>query len=263
MQQQQHLFLQQCALARKSAEQTACSTQHYVAPCNIGCEPANTTHITLHILFQSVTPTHKCIFAPRWRAFPLLAADPAGSYPSPPVLNPSSVPTYEVKYGRSIFVNLTQHGLHSQGGKLSSELVAYPSHGTVELVWEYVLRGYNDIDTDAFLTGVRYTPTGGYTGPDEISFRLLDIWRWWRSVDVGTVRFAVKPAAAAPCNMASCRAGGLCAGTKCGGPANGGCPQVPVVGANACICDATQGFMPGPVVNVAVAAFYQPEQHCA
>ncbi|WIA16378.1 hypothetical protein OEZ85_013074 [Tetradesmus obliquus] len=190
-------------------------------------------------------------------------ADPAGSYPSPPVLNPSSIPTYELKYGRSIFINLTQHGLHPQGRKLSSELVAYPSHGTVELVWEYVLRGYNDIDTDAFLTGVRYTPTGGYTGPDEISFRLLDIWRWWRSVDVGTVRFAVKPAAAAPCNMASCRAGGLCAGTKCGGPANGGCPQVPVVGANACICDATQGFMPGPVVNVAVAAFYQPEQHCA
>jgi hypothetical protein len=50
---------------------------------------------------------------------------------------------------------------------------------------------------------------------------------------------------------------------KCGGPASGGCPAAPVVGSNACICDAAQGFRPGPFVNPSVAKFYQPVQHCA
>jgi hypothetical protein len=60
------------------------------------------------------------------------AADPAGSYPRPPVLNLSSLPTtYELTYDRSIFINLTQYGYHAQARKLSSILVDYPAHGTV------------------------------------------------------------------------------------------------------------------------------------
>jgi hypothetical protein len=179
-----------------------------------------------------------------------------------PTLNPSRIPAYEVTYGDTIFINFTQHGTHPQGRKLSSEIVNFPAHGTVKLHWEEVLRGYNNIDTDSFLTGVHYTPTGGYTGPDSLTFRVLDIWRNLVSPELGTVNIIVKPAAAAPCSVISCRAGGLCDAQKCGGPASGGCPASPVVGSNACICDAAQGFRPGPVIDASVARFYQPVQRC-
>jgi hypothetical protein len=194
----------------------------------------------------------------------LYAGNSASKFPRAPVLNPLSIPTFEVPYGQSIFINFTKFGYHPNGRNLSSMIVDYPAHGTIKLQWLHLLRGYNDIDTDDFLVGVHYTPTGGYIGQDLLSFRLLEISNQWASLDTGTVNIIVKPAAAAPCSMDSCRASGLCGGAnKCKGPGvSGGCPAVPIVGSNACICDPAQGFIPGPVVYLKTVQYYQPEQHC-
>jgi hypothetical protein len=180
------------------------------------------------------------------------------------VLNPATIPTYEVTYGQALFINFTQFGYHPNGCNLSSTIVDFPAHGTVKLQWLHLLRGYNDIDTDDFLVGVNYKPTGGYIGPDSLTFRLLEFSNQWASVDLGTVRITVKPAKAPPCDLNACRVYGLCGSLKCKGPGDGGgCPTPAVVGSNACVCDASQGFRSGPIVDPSIAKFYQPVQHCA
>jgi hypothetical protein len=193
------------------------------------------------------------------------AGDTASKFPRAPVLNPASIPTFEVTYGKAVFINFTKFGYHPNGRNLSSIIEEFPAHGTVKLQWLRLLRGYNNIDTDDFLVGVHYKPTGGHIGSDSLTFRLLDIRNQWASVELGTVKIIVKPAEV-PCGTwDACRVYGLCGKMKCKCPGwlSGGCPFPVVVGSNTCGCDAAQGFRPGPIVDPSTVNFYQPIQHCA